>query len=129
MIKFLCFIVLFAVISTGAIAAEFEVTGIIRQKQPAAIVNGKIVKVGDEIDGALVQKILDKAVWLKYKGKLLVKNLTGKRLPQNIEADADKKLHDGEPSKKSSNFFLFMLFLILAGAGGYFLIRRKKTSA
>jgi len=118
-------------ISTGAFAQEFEVTGIIHQKEPIAIINGKIVKAGDKIDGAIVQKILDKSVSLKYKGDVIIKNISGKRLPpDDKDADIDKKLHNEKSSKVSSPFFLFVpIFLILGGAGFYLFGKSKKVSA
>ena len=61
MIKIIVFVILFMVISTGAFAQDFEVTGIIFQKEPMAVINGSIVKVGDQVDGATVKKILDKS--------------------------------------------------------------------
>jgi thiol-disulfide isomerase/thioredoxin len=48
--------------------SQFELTGIITHpSNPKAIVNDKIVKVGDEIDGAKVLEITGKKVKLLYK--------------------------------------------------------------
>ena len=129
MIKFIFFIVLFLGVSIAAFANEFEVTGIIFQKEPVAIVNGKIVKVGDKIDDAVVQKILDKSVIFKYKGEIIIKNVSGKKLPKDIEADIDKKQLDEKPSKMKFSFFPLALVLILAGAGFYFFEKSKHKNA
>lgn len=69
MLKVIFFLVLLvAAITTGAFAEDFEIMGIISEKQPYAVINNTIVKVGDEVDGELVTKILDKSVFLRYKG-------------------------------------------------------------
>lgn len=130
MIKFLFFIVMFIGISAGVFAQEFEVTGIIHQKQPVAIINGKIVKIGDEIDGAVVQRIVDNSVFLKYNGDIIIKNVSGKRLSLDVEeAVIDKKPLDEKSSKGSFAFFLFVLVLILAGGGFYLFGKRKRAPA
>ncbi len=129
MIKFLFLLVLLMAISTGAFAQEFEVTGIIHQKQPVAIVNGKIVKAGDEIDGAVVQKILDKSVALKYRGNVIIKNVSGKRLPLEEEADIDNNPNVEKTSQKRSSFLLPGIILIFSGTGFYLFLKREKAQA
>ena len=128
MIKFIVFIVLFLGLAAGAFAQDFEVTGIIFQKEPVAIINGTIVKVGEEIDGALVVRILDKSVFLKHNGELIIKNLTGKRLPQEVKEDIDKKLSNEKSSKANPTFFLFVLILIVGGAGLYLFGKNKRAA-
>ncbi len=128
MIKFIVFIVLFLGLAAGAFAQDFEVTGIIFQKEPVAIINGTIVKVGEEIDGALVVRILDKSVFLKHNGELIIKNLTGKRLPQEVKEDIDKKLSNEKSSKANPTFFLFVLILIVGGAGLYLWGKNKRAA-
>ena len=125
MIKFICFLFLFLFIASGVFAVEFEVTGIIFQKEPLAIINGKIVKVGEKINGAVVDRIFDNTVFLKYKGDIIIKNVSGKCLGQDVEADINKKPHKVKPSKKNPFFFLLVLIFILAGAG-FYLSRKNK---
>ncbi|MFH1093541.1 MAG: hypothetical protein V1739_05220 [Candidatus Omnitrophota bacterium] len=125
-VSFIFFLVLFMAIAAGAFAIEFEVTGIIFQKEPIAIINGKIVKVGDEIDGAIVQKIFDKSVFLKYKGDLVIKNVSGKRPGQAVVTEIEEKLDDEKPSK-SSFFFYFIILILMLGGVGFYLFSKSKN--
>lgn len=125
MLKSIFFMILFCCMANGAFADDFEVTGIIYQEEPMAIINGKIVKVGEAVNGAVVDRIFNKSVFLKYKGDFIVRNVSGKRLPQPVE-DGNKKLPKEKHSKTSPFFFLSVLILILAGAGLY-LSRKNKN--
>lgn len=126
MIKFFIFAIVFFSLASGALAQDFEVTGIIFEKEPYAVINGSIVKVGGEVDGATVSKILDKSVFLKYKGELLIKNLTGKRIPQENQSDVVKKKSNAKQSKGKPSTFLFALIIILIATGVY--LSRKKEA-
>ena len=127
MIRLLFFIVLFMSISTGVLASEFEVTGIVFEEPPMAVINGTIVKVGEEIDGAIVKKIVDETVHLKYKGEIIIKNVSGKRLPEdNNQIQKTKRLPVSKSSKGIPVWLFFVLALILAGAAFYFSGKNKE---
>ena len=126
--RHIVFFLLFFSLSAAVIAQDFEVTGIIFQKEPVAIVNGKIVKVGEEIDGAIVQKIFDKSVFLKYKGDLIIKNVSGKKLPKIDEVKAKERPKGEKPREKGVNIFLIIFLVIIAGIG-FYLSGKKEQAA
>ena len=58
---------------------ELEVTGIAAGTKPIAIVDGEMVREGDEIKGAKVVKIDKDAVTFEYDGEVIIKDLAEKR--------------------------------------------------
>lgn len=105
-----------------ALAKDFEVTGIIQEKEAAAIINGKIVSVGDQIDGAKVTKIEGKRVFLNYKGKIIEKNVTGRLVGLLEESLNSNKINKKKTNRIYINILVFIIIFTIAG--GLFISKR-----
>lgn len=112
---------------------DVEVTGIIHKDTPIAIINNKIMQEGDEIDGYLLEKIGNNYVNLRYKNKLIVKNVTGKRLHQETELlktqnkNMDKKQIQ-KKFQKGSFPLVFSLVVLIIGGFTFFLSSGNKNN-
>lgn len=63
------------IINTGLAQHDLEVTGILGGEELSAIVNGKIVKVGDEIEGAKILEIKKDSVKFKHGDRVFTKKI------------------------------------------------------
>ena len=80
--KVIIFVVGISLVFQGSVFAHpnLEVTGVVCSDKPMAIVNGEMVKEGDEIGGATVEKIGYDSVKFRYEGEIVTRDVGVRRL-------------------------------------------------
>jgi hypothetical protein len=98
LIKIAIFIVIFTLPIHGFVFARpnLKVGGVVAGDKPMAIVNGELVKEGDVISGAKVEKIGNNFVKFKYENEYIVEYLggggsnTASKEPLKVEKKVEK---------------------------------------
>lgn len=63
---------LFKGLAAPALKPQFNLSGIVfSPKEAYCIINDKVLKVGDSVDGATLTKITPKGIWLEHNGQKL----------------------------------------------------------
>ncbi|UCD15800.1 MAG: DUF805 domain-containing protein [Candidatus Omnitrophota bacterium] len=73
---------------------DIHVTGVIYDGEPVVIINGKVAKEGDSVDGVEVIEVSEEEVKLKYQGNIFVRKLgvkPARRLKRPSRIDSKKK--------------------------------------
>jgi len=90
---FVCIILsIFSIIADDVLARpQLEISGIIEEKEPLAVVNDKVVKRGDSIGGAQVIEITKDGVKFRYQGEVFFEKIKEVSAVKDKTKTASKK--------------------------------------